>query len=636
MKPRPRAFFVLPFLLLVSATLSAAAETVKISVDYGSAPAHIAHATLRIPATRGTLTLRYPKWLPGEHGPTGPIKDMAGLIVRANGRDIGWKRQPKDMFAFDVDVPDGVSEIEVALDLLISQDTEGFSSAASASAKLAVLSWNQILVYPDGVKGNEINYEATLTIPAGWTFATALPVQSSETREIRFQPVSLTTLIDSPVLMGEYMRSILLDERPGQRVFLDLAADAKADLEIPADLEAGYKKLVREADALFGARHFREYHFLMSLSDKIAHFGLEHHASSDDRVRERALVDPDRRKLTMNILPHEFVHSWNGKYRRPADLNPDDFASPIDSNLLWVYEGLTQYLGWVLAARSGTRTVPEALDHLALRTAELEHRGGRVWRSLEDTAVAAQLLFATEEPWTSYRRTTDFYDEGVLIWLDADVTIRKLTKGTRSLDDFCRRFHGGGNGAPEVKTYRLYDIVSDLNFVVPHDWGKFFNDRIQRRGGGAPMAGIQDGGWRLTMADTRSPVLQSYEEVNEVVDVSYSLGLLIDKNAAVVDVLPDSKAWAAGITPGMKLVAVNGRKYSKETLRDAIRATKSGAADLKLLIENDEYFQEIPVRVDGGERYPALTRSFGDDVLGAILAPKSDSSYKNAADPKKR
>jgi predicted metalloprotease with PDZ domain len=302
-----------------------------------------------------------------------------------------------------------------------------------------------------------------------------------------------------------------LDDASGHRVILDMAADAEADLALPHDMLEGYKHLVKEADALFGARHFASYHFLLTLSDEVAHFGLEHHQSSDNRVRERSFADPDRRTLMLGLLPHEFVHSWNGKFRRPADLMPDDFAAPIDSHLLWVYEGLTQYLGWVLAARSGLRTVDEDLQNLAETTAELDARGGRAWRSLEDTAVAAQLLFETDEPWRAWLRGTDFYNEGTLIWLDADVTIRKLTNGARSLDDFCKRFHGGGSGAAEVKTYTFDDIVADLNAVAPNDWAAFLKERLTRRGTGAPLGGIGAGGWSLGYGDTRSAYLKSWE-----------------------------------------------------------------------------------------------------------------------------
>src|SRR5258706_9182348 len=399
-----------------------------------------------------------------------------------------------------------------------------------------------------------------------------------------------------------------------------MAADAAADLAIPSELSDGYKRLVKEADALFGARHVDGYHFLLTISDNVAHFGLEHHQSSDDRVRERSLVDPDQRRLMLGLLPHEYVHSWNGKFRRPADLMPDDFAAPIDSNLLWVYEGLTQYLGWVLTARSGLRTVAEDLDDLALATAELDARGGRSWRALEDTATAAQLLYETGDTWGAWRRSVDFYNEGTLIWLDADVTIRRLTNGKRSLDDFCKRFHGGGTGLPEVKTYTFADVVADLNAVAAYDWAGFLTERIRRRDRGAPVAGIEGGGWRLTYGDTRSPLLTSREVVIENVDVRYSIGLLLDKTGTIIDVIPDSNAWTAGVAPGMKLVAVNGRRYSKDVLRDALRATKDAAAGVRLLLENDDFFREANVEVRGGERYPTLSRNAERaDVIGDIL-----------------
>jgi len=614
-----------------------AADAVKLTVDLTGAPRHMVHATMRIPARPGPLTLRYPKWLPGEHGPTGPIKDVAGVFVKASGKDIGWTRDPKDMFAFHVQVPPGASEIEASLDLLIPAQTEGFSSGASATGKLALLSWNQVVLYPDGVAANAITYEAVLKLPAGWSFGSALPVKTRQPAEIAFEPVSLTTLVDSPVLAGEFLRTVVLDDRPGRRVVLDMAADAEADLAIPQELEQGFTRLVQEADALFGARHFAGYHFLLTLSDHVAHFGLEHHASSDDRVRERSLVDPDERTLMLNLLPHEYVHSWNGKFRRPADLLPDELGTPIDSNLLWVYEGLTQYLGWVLTARSGLRTAADDLDDLARSSAELDARGGRSWRSLEDTATAAQLLYETSDAWSGWRRQVDFYDEGTLIWLEADVTIRKLTKGQRSLDDFCRRFHGGGTGLPEVKPYTFADVVADLNAVAAHDWASFLTERIKRRDRGAPLGGIEGGGWRLAYGDTRSSQYKSREEVTDLVDMRYSIGLLLDKAGTIVDVVPDSNAWTAGVAPGMTVVAVNGRRYSKYVLRDVVGSTKEAGAGVKLLLENDDFFREAVVEVKGGERYPQLVRkSEGDDVLGAILAPLVKTPYNKPAETKKR
>jgi predicted metalloprotease with PDZ domain len=614
-----------------------AADTVKLDVDLTDAPRHIIHSTMTFQAHAGQMTLRYPKWLPGEHGPTGPIKNVAGIFVKANGKDIGWTREPKDMYAFRVDVPAGAGEIVASLDLLDPAQFEGFSSGASTTAKLAILSWNQVVLYPDGVREDQIDYEATLTLPGGWTFGTALPVAESRSSKVSFKPVSLTTLVDSPVLAGEYMRTVVLDDRPGKKAVIDMAADARADLAVPPELEKAYVKLVKEADALFGCRHYGEYHFLLTLSDHVPHFGLEHHQSSDDRVDERSYLDPDRTRLMQNLLPHEYVHSWNGKFRRPADLLPDELGKPIDSTLLWVYEGLTQYLGWVLASRSGVRPLQEGLDRLAYAAAELDTRGGRSWRNLEDTATAAQLLYESSDAWTAWRRSTDFYEEGMLIWLDADVTIRHLTKGQRSLDDFCKRFHGGGSGLPEVKTYTFADVVADLNAIAPNDWAKFLNDRVKRRDHGAPMGGIEGGGWQLTYSDTPTPFIKSTQDVTEKLDFRYSLGLLLDKTGAIVDVLPESKAWAAGISPGMKIVAINGRRFAKGPLRDAVKDTKPARATIKLLIEHDDYFREFSLDVEGGERHPVLSRKgSGEDVVGAILAPRTDSAYNKPSETKRR
>jgi predicted metalloprotease with PDZ domain len=616
---------------------SSAAERVTIAVDMTRAPEHIVHTSMRIPAKPGTLTLRYPKWLPGEHGPNGPIRNLTGLMMKAGGRDLGWRRNPKDMYAFLVEVPEGASSIDVALDVLLDAEAAGFSTGASATPKLAVLSWNEVVLYPAELKANAVDYEASVTLPAGWGYGTALPIASSHPPSVAFAPVSLSMLVDSPVLAGANVRTIPLDERPGRSVVLDMAADDPGDLAIPDRVLRADKRLVQEADALFGTRHFASYHFLMSISDHVAHFGLEHHQSSDDRVRERSFLDPDYERVMLGLLPHEYVHSWNGKYRRPAGLMPDDYGATIDSSLLWVYEGLTQYLGWVLAARSGLRTSELALEDLAMTSAELDARGGRSWRDLEDTAVAAQLLVQGDSAWGSWRRLADYYNEGTLIWLEADVTIRKLTHGAKSIDDFCKRFHGGGSGLAEVKPYTFPDVVADLSAIAPYDWEKFLRDRLTRRSAGAPLAGIEAAGWTLSYSDTRSAALQSQEAVREIVDVRYSLGLLIDKEARVVDVVPGTHAWTAGITPAMKIVAVDGRRYSKEILRAAIRATKDAPATIKLLIENDEFFKEIPVEVRGGERYPKLTRADGtDDVLAAILAPKAEATYNNAAPSSKR
>ena len=594
--------------------------TAQVAVDLQESARHVVHTRMTIPVKAGAVTLRYPKWIPGEHGPTGPIKDIAGLTMSAAGKTLDWSRDPRDMYAFQVDVPAGSTAIDVAFDLLSSAVTEGFSSGASTTARLALLSWNQLVLYPDGTKGDAIDYEAKLTLPAGWTLGTALPVKSRSGGVVSFEPVSLTRLVDSPVLAGQHLKEVPL----GDGVALDVAADNPEALVIPPEVEAGFKGLVAEADALFGARHYAKYHFLLTVSDQVAHFGLEHHESSDDRVRERVFLDSDVRETMLGLLPHEYVHSWNGKYRRPADLLPDDFASPIDSSLLWVYEGLTQYLGWVLTSRSGLRTTAGGLDDLALSTAELDHREGRKWRPLEDTATAAQLLYETPDLWGSWRRSVDFYDEGTLIWLEADVTIRRLTKGAKSLDDFCKRFHGGPGGKVDLKTYRFDDVVEALNATAPNDWATFLRERVRRRGAGAPLDGIEKGGWKLDYQATRSALQVSLEDVRETSDFRYAIGLEVKKDGTICDVVPDSPAWKAGVAPGMAILAVNDLKFAPARLRDAVRATGS----VRLILQNGESFLTAEIPDTGGERYPHLARAAGDDILGAILAPRSGKAYK--------
>jgi predicted metalloprotease with PDZ domain len=628
-----------PGILLATclASLTArAAEPIRLDVDLSQATRRIVHATLRIPVTPGPCTLLYPKWLPGDHGPTGPVKDLAGIFFNAGGHDLDWVRDPENMYAFRVEVPAGSSELSVLLDVLMPTEPEGLPEGSSVSDKLAILNWNHVVLVPAPSKGDAVTIQATLRVPAGWSIGTALPVRSSKAGETTFQPVSLTTLLDSPALTGAYFRTIVLDERPGARVVMDLAADAPADLAMPAALEQAFRKLVTESDALFGTRHFADYHFLVALSDQVSIFSLEHHASSDNRFRERSLIDDDQRRLMSDTLAHEYVHSWNGKYKRPAGLRPDDFASPIDSSLLWVYEGLTQYLGWVLTARSGQLSTADSLDTLAVAAAELDLRVGRRWRSLEDTGTAAQILYETPSAWTSWRRSTDFYDEGTLLWLDVDVTIRRLTKNAKSLDDFCKRFLGGGTGRPEVVTYGFDDVVAGLNAVAPHDWATFLTDRVKRRGSKAPLGGIDGGGWKLTFGDAPSRYLEAVEAVDETIDERYSIGLSLDGKGAVVDVVPGSAPWEAGIAPGMKLVAVNERRFSKDAFLEAIAAGKDAPATLALIVENADYFRTVAFDVQGGLRYPVLARGDGPDVLGAILAPKAGTTYNKPATTTKR
>ena len=546
---------------------------------------------------------------------------------------LPWRRDLEEMYAIHCDVPPGVEAIDVSFDFILPPQAQRFSSGASSSAKLLVLSWNQVVLYPDTAKPGDITVSPSLTLPEGWQYASALTAAGNSGRPIRFAPVSLTTLVDSPVMSGAYLRRIDLTPASGAPHFLNVVSDNESALAMSADQIAAHRRLVVEASALFGARHYDRYDFLYTLSDQVAHFGLEHHQSSDDRVAERTLLDDDLRKISADLLPHELVHSWNGKYRRPAGLATGDFSTPMKGELLWVYEGLTQYLGKVLTARSGLRTPEEFRDDLALLTARLDNRPGRQWRPLQDTGDEAQLLYYGRSDSDALRRSVDFYDEGDLIWLEADVTIRQLTKGKKSLDDFCRRFHGGENGAPAVKPYTFEDVVSALGEIAPYDWKTFFTTRLQSLAPHAPMVGIEKSGWRLAYRNTPNALQKARDGVNESTDLRYSLGFSLREDGTLSDVIPGTPA-KAGAASGMKIIAVNGRKYSADIIRDALKAGLKSSAPLELLAENGEYYQTLAVDYHGGERYPYLERdSSQPDVLSSIIRGLVDS--KPATAPKK-
>ncbi|MGA9385746.1 MAG: M61 family peptidase [Candidatus Sulfotelmatobacter sp.] len=595
-----------------------------LSVDATSTPRKIFHAKLKIPASAGDLTLYYPKWIPGEHAPDGPVIDLAGLKFTAGGKILKWRRDLLDGFTIHVEVPAGENEVNAELDFLSPATFEGgFSAGSSATDKMAVISWNQVLLYPKGWKSDDLTYVATLKLPAGWKYGTALPIASTSLTgqngdtQIMFQPTSLTTLVDSPGITGEFLKVVKLADNP--LVEMDVAADSAAALEPPQEVWDHYKNLVEQANKLFGAHHYRDYHFLFSLSDHVAHFGLEHHESDDSRVGERGLVDEGERKMEASLLPHEYVHSWNGKYRRPADLTTPDYEQPMQDDLLWVYEGLTNYLGTVLTARSGLLTPQQARDDLGVTAAALDHTPGREWRNLQDTADDAPDLYFSPRAWESWRRSTDFYDEGTLDWLWADVIIRQQSKGKKSLDDFCKLFHGAPSTGPMVKTYTFDDVVNALNQIVSFDWRGFWTERLTNHGPGAPLAGIEGSGWKVVYDEVPSEMERGVENGGHVNGGLYSVGLQLREDGTIIDTIEGMPAALAGIGPGMKLIAVNGHQYSPEVLRDALRAGKSSTAPLELLVENTDYYKTYALDYHGGERYPHLVRDESKpDLLSEI------------------
>lgn len=433
-----------PLLLMaVPSDAQVARKPVRLSVDLREAPKHIFHAKLVFPVSAGPLTLVYPKWIPGEHSPVGPILDLTGLIFRMNGKEIAWQRDDVDMFAFHCEIPSGASELEVSLDYVSPSGASVGRENPSATAQLALLNWYTVLLYPKGAKSDDLTYSASLEMPKGWKYGTALPVAKDDGDTIEFEPASLTMLVDSPVLTGAHMR--VIDLSPGQKPehHIDIAAETEMGLEIPPETVRQWRQLVAETGALFGARHYRHYDFLLTISDNVETDGVEHHESSDDRVPGRTYQDPSVGDTMTDLLPHEFTHSWNGKYRRPAGLATPNYQEPMKGGLLWVYEGMTQYYGTMLSARIGSWAPEKLREDLAWVAAYLDERKGRTWRDLEDTAVSAQLLYGSPDEYKTWRRDTDYYDEGTLIWLETDTIIRQLTHDQKSLDDFCRKFEGG-------------------------------------------------------------------------------------------------------------------------------------------------------------------------------------------------
>jgi len=611
--------------VFIAAHAATATPAASVEVDARDAPRGIERVHLVLPVKPGKLTLLYPKWLPGEHSPDGPVSGLSALKFSSNGQAIVWQRDADNMYAFHLTIPSATRSLDVAFEVDAVSGATDNNALRTSTESLAIILWNQLVFYPAGAQSDDLQYTARLRLPAGWSFGTALPQVSSAGDTTQFAQVSLTTLIDSPVLSGRHFKTVELGGTPA--VHLHLAADSEAALDIPAATTAQLRKLVQEAAALFGATHYNEYHFLWTLSDQLGFEGIEHHQSSDNRSAERSLIDEDLRRseAVTSLLPHEYAHSWNGKYRRPIGLATGNYDSPMRGELLWVYEGLTQYLGMVLGARSGLAAPTEAHDAWADTAAWLQTRKGRDWRPLADTAIAAQIGYTQAHEWRPRTRSVDFYTESAMLWLEADTLIRSTTHGAKSLDDFCRLFYGPPSSAPKVVPYDFNDVVQALNTVMPYDWRGFWTRRLNRVQANAPLEGLAAGGWHLAFATEPSPVEKADGALEKMTNLNYSLGLTLkDEGAVIADVVPGTPADAAGIAPDSTLIAVNGRKYSKDVLQDALKSGGDGPRALKLLIQKDEMFETVELQYTGHARYPRLERdTAAPDLLTPILSPRT-------------
>jgi predicted metalloprotease with PDZ domain len=612
---RLRALVFLAITLVIAAPAALTGQTITVTVDATKTQQKLLSAHEIIPVKPGPLTLYYPKWIPGEHGPNGPIAGLTGLKFEADGKTIPWQRDLLDVYTFHLEIPAGVSHLEAKYDYI---EPDG----VSATDKLLVLEWNEVVLYPAGVAAQQLTYETKLLMPDGWKFGSSLPVEQQSGNQVSFKPISLEMLVDSPVITGEYYRAIDITP-PGEPIHheLDMVADSEAALNMSAENQKQMTNLVAESGKLFGTRHYRDYHFLLTLSDHVAHFGLEHHESNDSRLPERALLLPSSGMFLGGLLAHEFVHSWNGKFRRPADLSTPDFEAPMETDLLWGYEGLTDYLGPMLAARSGLWTQEQYHEHMAAIAASLgPGRPGRTWRPLLDTAIGETELGRVRGGWLNWRRGTDYYDEGDLLWLEVATIIHRESHGQKSIDDFCQAFHGGPNHSAEVKTYTFDELVSTLNAIAPFDWAGFFHTRLNSTSADAPTGGIENGGWKVVLNGEPMKLQGRNGDPGDV----YSIGLKVSADGTVTDAIVGSPAFEAGISSGMKVIGVNGRVYSHDLLEDAIKGAKDGSQPVTLLVVVDDYFRTCTINYHGGDKFPHLVREADKpDYLDELIKPRA-------------
>jgi predicted metalloprotease with PDZ domain len=567
-------------------------------------------------ATPGPMTLLYPKWLPGTHSPSGPLDQLAGLIITANGQRVEWRRDAVDDYAFHVDVPAGATALDLRYQFLTPTDTR--VGRIMATPEMLNVEWNTVALYPAGYFSRDITYRPSITLPDGWSFACALDRASRQGQVVSFGPVTFNTLVDSPLMAGRYFKQISLSDGPAP-VRLDIMADEPGELEATPDQIEAHKRLVEQAYRLFGAHHYDHYDFLLWLSDEMGGEGLEHHRSSEDGTGSDYFRKWDSSSSARDLLAHEFTHSWNGKFRRPADLWTPNFDVPMRDSLLWVYEGQTQYWGYVLAARSGLWSRQEALDALAATAATYNERIGRRWKPVQDTTNDPIISHRHPISWRSWQRSEDYYSEGQLIWLDVDTLIRERTGGRKSLDDFARAFFGVRDGSYVTDTYTFEDVVSTLNAVTPYDWASFLRTRLDGHGPGGPLDGVTRGGYRLVYTDTPTKFYKDNESRRKIVDLSFSIGVILDDGGKLTDVHWEGPAFDAGLITGSTIVSVNGFGYSADRLKDAIKARRP----IELLVKTGEHVRSTRIDYTGGPRYPRFERVAGTPArLDAIFAPK--------------
>ena len=591
--------------------------TIVIDVDVTDLDRRIMEVRETLPVKPGPLTLLYPRWLPGRHSPAGAVTTMAGLQITANGKPVEWTRDTVDVYAFHLQVPGGVSTLNIAF-----QHLSPVSSAAGRvvmTQEIIGLQWNTVVLYPAGHYASAIQTQVSAKLPAGWQAASALDISTRDGDRMVFQPTTLERLVDSPLWAGKYTKRIALDAVNKAPVYLTVFADSPSNLEAMPEHIAAHQQLVQQADALFGTRHFVRYEFLLALSDRFSSIGLEHAESSENGLHPNYFTEWKKNFYARNLLPHEYTHSWNGKFRRPFDLWTPNFNVPMQDSLLWVYEGQTQYWGFVLAARSGMVPVTDALESLAMTAAGLDARAGRAWRNLQDTTNEPIVSGRGHQDWSDWQRREEYYNEGQMVWLDTDTKIRELTQGAKSLNDVAKAFFGVEGGLGTALTYRFDDYVKALNAVAPLDWSGFLRQRLDTHSSGTLLDGIIRGGWKMVFTDKQSDFAKANETAQRTTDFYYSLGFSVDKDGKLISIKWGGPAFKAGLTASMQLLAVNSDSYKAELLREAITKAKDGSG-LELLVKFEDRYKTVKIDYRGGQRYPKLERLEGTpDLLTDIL-----------------
>ena len=615
--------------VLLATAFSAQAETISeqpypgtivLKVDASNFAQQIFRVRQTIPAKPGKLTLLYPQWVVANHGPSGALNQFAGLKASANGKPLDWKRDPLNVWAFAIDVPADATAVDVEFQYL--SPIEASQGRTTFTADILGVQWQSLALYPAGYRSRNITVQPNLTVPPGWQFGSALETAARNGDEIAFKPLDLETLLDSPLFAGRYFRRVDLD--PGARVpvHLNMVADSAEQLAATPEQIAPHRALIQQAYKLFDSKHYRHYDFLFAISDEFGGIGREHHESSENGVKLGYFTEWAKYEARRELLSHEFVHSWNGKFRRPAGQDVPNFNTLLDNSLLWVYEGQTQYWGAVLAARSGLIKPENTRDLLAASAARLDNVKGREWRAVQDTTYDPIVNARRPQVWNNWQRGEDYYQEGQLIWLDADTRIRELSNGKRSLDDFARAFFGVDDGARIAKYYTFDELVAALNAVQPYDWAQFLRSRVESHGPGAPLDGLARAGWKLVYAEQQTPFLKAQEELSKSANFQYSLGFSVGAEGKLEAFMWEGVGFQAGMSGGSTLLAVNGRAYKPEVLREAVTAAKDGKEPIQLLVKKGNLYQTYALDYHGGLKYPRLERIQGTpDRLDAILKP---------------